>query len=311
MELDHLREFLVFAKTLNYSAAAKELYIAQPTLSQHIAKLSQEVGQPLVSQKGAAHLTPAGNVLLLYAQSITAEYEKMMDTFSQMGEQPAEAVRVLDVRISLDIAPAIRAIRRDCPEMPFRVEYEGDKLLFEKGEFQLLDEGLVDVSFVICPGDYRDSFPPDVLEQYEFVPLPPLRGLVVMSNNHPLAQKPLLSAADMTGLNAVVVKTPFWQSSEKSLLEVLGRHGVVLKTMSGSARAKWEVPAYDLNFVSLTFEDSVKLNPVSLGDDLAAMGFDDLDFSVLPYGIYRKDNPNRALPLFIERWREELQKGRF
>lgn len=306
MELEHLKEFIVFAKSLNYSAAAKELYIAQPTLSQHISKLSAEVGQPLVSQKGTAHLTPAGNVLLLYAQSITAEYEKMMATFDRMSEQPKEAIRILDIRISLEIAPAIRAVRRNHPNLPFRVEYEDDKSLFEKTEFQLLDENLVDVSFTICPGDCHESLPSEVFDTYGFVRLPSLQGLVVMAAHHPLAQKSALAAADMAGLNTVVVNTPFWQSSEKSLLEVLSRNGITPKAMRGSARSKWEVPGCDLNFVSFTFADSAKLNPSAFDNDYSLMEFENFDFSVQPYGIYRKDNPNPALPQFVELWQEAL-----
>ena len=306
MELEHLKEFIVFAKSLNYSAAAKELYIAQPTLSQHISKLSAEVGQPLVSQKGTAHLTPAGNVLLLYAQAITTEYEKMMATFGQMGEQPKEVVRVVDVRISLEIAPAIRDVRRNHPDLPFRVEYEDDKSLFEKTEFQLLDENLVDISFTICPGDCRESLPSEIFDTYGFMRLPPLQGLVLMAARHPLAQKSALAAADMAGLNTVIVNTPFWQSSEKSLLEVLSRNGIAPKAMRGSARSKWEVPGCDLNFVSFTFTESIRLNPTVLTDDYVVMEFEDFDFSVQPYGIYRKDNPNPALRPFIELWQEAL-----
>lgn len=310
MEIEHLKEFLVFAKTLNYSAAAKELYIAQPTLSQHIAKLGAEVGQPLVSQKGAAHLTPAGNVLSLYAQSITADYERMMDAFRAMGEAPETAIRIADVRISLEIGPTLRTVRFSHPAPPFRMEYVDDKVLFEMNEFAVLDSGVADISFTIAPGDYRTIFPPEVLDVYGFVPLKSTKGLVVLSGRHPLAAKQRLTAADVTGLNMIAVDTPFWQSSERSLLDTLGRHGVKPKVMSGSARSKWEVPACDLNFASLTFEDAVKLNPVTTSDEYAIMEFDDFDFTVQPYGIYRKDNENPALPPFLKLWEQAIEESR-
>lgn len=306
MEIEHLREFLVFAKTLNYSTAAKELYIAQPTLSQHISKLSTEVGQPLVSQKGSAHLTQAGNVLSLYAQSITSDYEKMMEAFRAMGATPNATIRIVDVRISLEIGPTLRAIRFSQPEPPFCVEYVGDKALFEKGEFDILDEGLTDISFAIAPNNYLEYFSPELRDVYGFIPLAPLEGRVVLSARHPLAAKEKLTASDMATLNIIVVGTPFWQNSEKSLLAVLERNGITPKTMSGSARSKWEVPACDLNFASITFSDAVRLNPVGTSDEYAIMGFEDFDFTVQPYGIYRKDNENPALPRFLELWEKAL-----
>lgn len=306
MEIEHLKEFLVFSQTLNYSTAAKELYIAQPTLSQHISKLSAEVGQPLVSREGSAHLTPAGNVLSLYAQSIIADYEKMMATFQELGERPESVIRIADVRISVDIAPEIRIVQDEHPDLPFRVEYVGDKSLFEKTEFAVLDEGLADVSFTISPDDYRQCFPPEVLGAYGFVPLHPLEVQVVLASRSPLAQKDALAASDLAQLNAVVVRTPFWQSSENSILTALQRLGVSPKVMTGSARSKWEVPACDLNFASFTFEDSVRLNPVVIRDGLSIRSLAGCDVSVRLYGIYRKDNPNPALPRFLGLWKDAL-----
>ena len=306
MEVEHLKEFLKFAESLNYSTAAKELHVAQPTLSQHISRLSTEVGHPLVSRKGSAHLTAAGNIFMLYAQSIVSDYDKMMATFSEMHEQLMNVVRIVDVRASLNIAPSIRAAESSNPNLGLRVEFEDDKALFDKGEFQILDEGLVDISFTTAPSSLTEDFPREALDTYAFVALPPLKVLIVLAANHPLARKGTLRTSDLSGLRAITVTTPFWLNSERNLLETLRRNGASLESTSGFVRTKWEAPMYDHNFVSMAFADSVRLNPVAFGDDLAVMDVADMDFSVRLYGVYRKDNPNPSVPKFVELWQEAL-----
>ncbi len=47
MELLQLQYFQVIARTQNISAAAEQLHISQPSLSQILKRLEQEVGAPL------------------------------------------------------------------------------------------------------------------------------------------------------------------------------------------------------------------------------------------------------------------------
>ena len=61
MELRQLKYFLKLAETLNFSSAAKELFITQSTLSQQILNLEREFDQPLfVRNSHEVQLTEAG-----------------------------------------------------------------------------------------------------------------------------------------------------------------------------------------------------------------------------------------------------------
>lgn len=65
MELRQLKYFLMVAKTLSFSEAAKRLNITQGTLSQQIKQLEDELGFQLFSRTShSVALTEAGEELL-------------------------------------------------------------------------------------------------------------------------------------------------------------------------------------------------------------------------------------------------------
>ncbi|MDE7128161.1 MAG: LysR family transcriptional regulator, partial [Bacteroidales bacterium] len=68
MELRQLRYFVKAAGTLNFSEAAKSLYVTQSTLSQQIRQLENELGVQLFERNShEVSLTDAGEELLPYA----------------------------------------------------------------------------------------------------------------------------------------------------------------------------------------------------------------------------------------------------
>ena len=69
MELRQLKYFLRVADTLNFSTAAKELFITQSTLSQQILQLERDLDQPLFMRNShEVTLTEAGQTLVPLAR---------------------------------------------------------------------------------------------------------------------------------------------------------------------------------------------------------------------------------------------------
>lgn len=73
-ELRHLRYLQAVADQANFTRAAQELHISQPTLSQQIQQLERSVGAQLLDRTGrSVRLTDAGNAYLAHARRALRE----------------------------------------------------------------------------------------------------------------------------------------------------------------------------------------------------------------------------------------------
>jgi len=76
MEVRKLRYFISVAEHLNFTTAAKELFVAQPAVSQQIASLEKELGIKLLYRdKQSVKLTNAGITFLKDAREILRKIE--------------------------------------------------------------------------------------------------------------------------------------------------------------------------------------------------------------------------------------------
>src|SRR5256714_10216333 len=81
MELRHLRYFVTVGEELHFGRAATKLSIVQPSLSQQIHQLEDELGFPLLYRtKRFVELTDAGRVFLSEAKHVLAQVQEAKRT---------------------------------------------------------------------------------------------------------------------------------------------------------------------------------------------------------------------------------------
>ena len=69
-----LRTFLTVCETMNFTQAARKLFLTQPAVSHHIHGLEKKYGLPLFSHQGRTlELTPAGRTLAAYARLLQTD----------------------------------------------------------------------------------------------------------------------------------------------------------------------------------------------------------------------------------------------
>lgn len=119
MNLKQLEAFARVAETKSFSAAAKMLFLTQPTVSAHIASLERELNTCLLirNTKGVA-LSESGKELYAYAEQMLELEQKIRERFGLTGRQPGSVLRIAASTIpSLYLLPDIMArFRKEYPE---------------------------------------------------------------------------------------------------------------------------------------------------------------------------------------------------
>ena len=71
--------FVMAAEEMNFTRAAKRLYISQQSLSSHIAKLEEHYGVRLFDRSAPLTMTREGNLLLKHARAILDEENQIKE----------------------------------------------------------------------------------------------------------------------------------------------------------------------------------------------------------------------------------------
>lgn len=153
MEIHQLTYFVAVAETGSFSRAAERCNIAQPSLSQQIMKLEQELGEPLFDRlPRKVVLTDTGRMLLPRAISILGDLQDIKHTLNQNMDAGHGS---LHVGFIPTIAPFVlpRVIKRFSQELPnARLSVQED--LTEALVRNLLD-GKLDVGITSMPIHHR------------------------------------------------------------------------------------------------------------------------------------------------------------
>ena len=79
-----IRAFLEVEKDRNFTKAAKNLGLSQPSVSAQIAALEESLGLELFQRGRELSLTPSGEIFLGYARRIQAAYDLTNNAFNSV-----------------------------------------------------------------------------------------------------------------------------------------------------------------------------------------------------------------------------------
>jgi DNA-binding transcriptional LysR family regulator len=135
-----LASFLAVEQTGSFTRAASRLGIQQPTVSQHIRRLEQQVGRILVLRDThSVSLTADGEAMAGFARNIVAASDQAAAFFS--GARPRGRLRIgISDDLALTRLPQIlRDFRRENPLVDFDLTVDQSGLLHQRLEGDKLD----------------------------------------------------------------------------------------------------------------------------------------------------------------------------
>jgi LysR family hydrogen peroxide-inducible transcriptional activator len=184
--MHQLRYFLAAIRTGSFSRAAEECHVSQPSLSQQILKLEEELGEPLFERlpRGVA-MTPAAHLLQPAATRILEEAE---DARRLVRQARGEVRGRVTVGVLPTIAPyflpgLLRAFAARFPQAEVLVQEDTTARLL-----MLIDNAEVDMAILSLP------------VEAPFLAIRPLFDdelLLAMPPSHPLAEAPEVSLTDL------------------------------------------------------------------------------------------------------------------
>ena len=195
MEIHQLRYFLAVARTRNFSRAAEQCRVAQPSLSQQIQKLEGELGERLFERtKREVSLTGAGEVFREHAARVLEEVE-------QARERVREISGLVRGRVVLGALPTVAPYFLPARLRAFTRRHPGIEVVVHEDTTAQLVGGVlakeIDVALLSLPVERAG------LEAEEFFDEP---LLVALPRGHPLAKKKGLTLDDLENESFILMK---------------------------------------------------------------------------------------------------------
>lgn len=286
MELRHLRYFITVAEELNFSKAALKLYTAQPSLSQQIKDLEEDVGVKLLNRtKRKVELTEEGAIFLEQARLTLAQADKAVAMARQVSQAKQQMLRigfvpVAEMKIFPYILPNLRVQNPD-----LKIELLS---LNNNEQIRLLKKGDLDLTFT------RHNFNSDEIES-QFVIREPL--IFLLPKDHPLAKYERIPVKALNGIDFIIPSAEQSLTLNQAILDFTKANGIELNIVQ-----KADNILFNINSIGMGLGCTILpgyIAPLTMNNTIIRPLDIELPYLDL-YVSYRKNSNSPSVDKFME-----------
>lgn len=286
MELRHLRYFITVAEELNFSKAALKLYTAQPSLSQQIKDLEEDVGVRLLNRtKRKVELTDEGAVFLEQARLTLAQADKAVAMARQVSQAKQQMLRigfvpVAEMKIFPYVLPNLRLQNSD-----LKIELLS---LNNNEQMKALKKGDIDIAFT------RHNFTSEEIES-TFVLHEPL--MFILPKDHPLAKYDRIPVKALNGIDFIIPSSEQSYTLHHTILNFAKEHGIEFNIVQTADNI-----LFNINSIGMGLGCTILpayITPLSMDHSVVRPLNVELPQIDL-YVSHRKDNTSNAVKRFME-----------
>ncbi len=195
MEMHQLRYVVAVARAGNFSRAAEQCHVAQPSLSQQIQKLEEELGERLFDRlKREARPTAQGEVFLRRAVRILEEVDAAK-------REAADAQDLLNGTLTVGVLPTIAPYVLPKVMAEFTAKFPGVELVVQEDTtarlLRLAHSYEIDFALASLPIPDERLTVQELFAEELLLALPP---------GHALTRKRTVTVADLKGERLIVMK---------------------------------------------------------------------------------------------------------
>lgn len=210
--LRQLQVFEALARNLNFTKAAEELFLSQPTVSMQIKKLGESVGAPLFEQTGkTVHLTEAGKALYGACREVFDALSRYESDVADLKGLKQGHLRLAVVTTAKYFAPILLG--------QFCEKYPGIDVALKVTNRERLLERLADRA-----DDFYIMGEPPQVKEAVFEPFTPNPLVVVAWPKHPLVKQKRI-ALHALGKEKFIMREP-GSGTRLAIMNYLREHDV-------------------------------------------------------------------------------------
>lgn len=293
--LVQIEYFLALARYLNFTEAAKNLYISQPSLSKQIALLESSIGVELFYRnKRDVRLTASGVVLLREVggviEIIESSIEKSKNT--NLGDNITLVIGCLDgIDSSKLLIPFIKKFREKYPTINIVLKKYSFKMLREK-----LINGSLDIAFTL-------SFE---IEGYSgMISNSIYRGnsIIIMDKSNPLSKRESILINDLKEEPFLAISRNESPNGFDRVINSCRRGGFTPKIEKQLPNIESILESVEAGMGVAIFDSNFKF---SNNEDIKLFKIDDDYIDVIM--TWKKENMNTGIPIFTNYLMEEIKK---
>lgn len=182
-----LSTFLAVAETGSFTRAARETFVTQPAVSQHIRALEDHLGVRLFVRHGQRiHLTPEGEELRRHARAAIKAIQEAELALTEMSSLERGRMRIgATMFMAYLLPPALMAFKRRHPLIQIEVRFHNSAEVI-----RLVEDGTVDFGFAGGLSNLPSSLGATPIHRERLALAAPL--------DHPLADRATVEPADLT-----------------------------------------------------------------------------------------------------------------
>jgi DNA-binding transcriptional LysR family regulator len=287
MEIRQLRYFISVAEHLNFTQAAKRLFVAQPAVSQQIASLEKELGLKLfVRDKHSVQLTPAGKVFLNDALELLNRFEEAINKAKRaaIGEVGQLNIGFLYAPVKKFLPALVREFREKYPHVQINLNHYQTGQIVEK-----LRKGELDLAFTM-------AFRPEDKTEWGYKTLFSQPYGVFMNKNHRLSNRNCIPIIELADEPLVMLDRKEAPQGYDHLITLFSNHGLLPNITTQTQRIETVLMLVEtgLGIAVLPKHLDVYANPT-----LRFIEIEEWQHSVDIVVAWKKTNTNPSIPLFL------------
>lgn len=298
MTFEQLYYFSVTAEFLNFTKAAEILYISQPTLSRQIVMLEQELGVKLFNREyREVTLTEAGRVLRSECDLLLDRYQTIKKQVKQTntGHQGSLSIACIDFYYP-ELFTTMREYCKTYPDVRFQMRCRD----MDRSTADVAN-GKSDIGIGWSIELHNEPY-----DDFEFLSLYRDRFCAVMSDIHPLAQRPSLTVSEIKASRTIFLGRPK-SYAVRQLMAKVGFDQIM-------ERGFYAPDTIESLFLQLKASyRAIAIAPLSIikekGSGCAWTEISDWDSNIETVMFWRKDNCSPTVKNFTEMVRSRFANG--